>query len=90
MYDATMNNRPSTSTTDSFSTQALQYKPVPLGVRILPTYSDGWVANTLPAIRPVTPNRHLPERTASRNDPQLGVGKDTVGLYRVESTAVHP
>jgi hypothetical protein len=70
---ATMNFRPSTSTTDAF--RAPVYKPIPAGVRITPTYSDGWVANTLPAIRPVTPDRHLPERTANLRDPQLGLGK---------------
>ena len=31
----------------------------------------------MPAIRPVTPNRHLPERTPSLKDPKLGVGKGT-------------
>mmetsp|Transcript_17337 Transcript_17337/g.42826 ORF Transcript_17337/g.42826 Transcript_17337/m.42826 type:complete len:371 (-) Transcript_17337:274-1386(-) len=68
-----MNFRPSTSTTDAF--RAPVYKPIPAGVRITPTYSDGWVANTLPAIRPVTPDRHLPERNANLRDPQLGLGK---------------
>lgn len=67
--------RPSTSTKDTF--QPPEYKPVPLGVRIIPTHSDGWVANTLPAIRPVTPNRHLPEKTQSLKEPNLGVGKST-------------
>lgn len=67
--------RPSTSTTDSF--RAPVYQPIPSGVRITPTYTNGWVANTLPSIRPVTPNRDLPERTMTLKDPKLGTGKVT-------------
>jgi len=68
-----MHMRPSTSTTDSF--QPPVYKAIPADVRIIPTYSDGWVANTLPAIRPITPNKDLPARTMTLKDPKLGVGK---------------
>ena len=78
--------RPSTSTTtDAF--RAPVYPPIPAGVHIIPTYSDGWVANTLPAIRPVTPNRGLPEKTMSLKDPKLGVGKHTTVSHTIHSWA---
>jgi len=62
-------------TTTSETYQHPVYPEVKQGTRLIPTYSDGWMSNTLPSIRPVTPNKGYPMPGTLRKDPKMGLGK---------------